>query len=246
MLIPKAPTPHNAADSGDFAKTVLMPGDPQRAEFIAKNFLSSAKLVNDVRGIKGFTGMYKNTKISVMASGMGMPSIGIYAYELYASFGVERILRVGSAGAYAPQVKIKDIILAMGACTDSNFADQYRLGGSFAPICDFDLLLSAKNIATQKALPFHIGNVLSSNYFYTDDDGLSQEEKPPFRWGKMGVLAVEMEAAALYMTAARLGKRALAICTVSDHLLTGEALNAAERKEGFSQMIELALETVIE
>lgn len=245
MLIPHAPTPHIDARPGDLAETVLMPGDPQRAEFIAKNFLLSARLVNDVRGVKGFTGLYKGSPVSVMASGMGMPSIGIYSYELYTAFGVKTILRAGSAGGYAPDLKIKDIVLAMGACTDSDFAAQYRLEGTFAPICDFDLLCTAHTLADRAGLPVRVGNVLSSDHFYTDDETLPPEESAPLRWGKMGVLAVEMEAAALYMTAARLSKRALAICTVSDHLLTGEALSAAERRESFTDMISLALETAV-
>ena len=245
MFIPSVPTPHIDAKIGDFAETVLMPGDPLRAEFIAKNFLTNTRLVNNVRSIQGYTGLYKNTAVSVMASGMGMPSIGIYSYELYTTFGVKNILRTGSAGGYAESVKVRDIILAMGACTDSNFASQYCLGGTFAPICDYDLLRTAKDIADERSLSVKIGNVLSSDTFYADEEHLPQAETAPYRWGKMGVLAVEMEAAALYMTAARLHKRALAICTVSDHLLTGEALNAKERQETFTDMIELALETAV-
>lgn len=232
-------TPHIDAKVGDFAKTVLMPGDPLRAKFIAENFLQNAELVNNVRGIQGYTGSYKGEKVSVMASGMGMPSIGIYSYELYHFFGVKNILRVGSAGGMQPHVHVRDIILGMGACTDSRYAAQYQLPGTFAPIADYNLLAIAKRIATERSLAHHVGNLISSDVFYGDDPTASE------KWRKMGVLAVEMEAAALYMNAARAGRRALAICTVSDHLLTGEATTAEERQNSFTQMMEVALETAV-
>ncbi|MBQ7377466.1 MAG: purine-nucleoside phosphorylase [Clostridia bacterium] len=233
------PTPHINATPADFAKTVLMPGDPLRAKFIAENFLENARLVNNVRGIQGYTGSYRGTPVSVMASGMGMPSIGIYSYELYNFFGVENIIRVGSAGAMQKELRVRDIVIAQGACTDSNFAHQYGLAGSFAPIADYRLLSSAVSIAKERDLRFSVGNVLSSDIFYHDDKDSSAA------WAKMGVLAVEMESAALYMNAARAGKSALGIFTVSDHLLTGEATTAEERQTSFTAMMELALEVAI-
>ncbi len=230
------PTPHINATPADFGKTVLMPGDPLRAKFIAENFLEDAKLVNNVRGIQGYTGFYKGSKVSVMASGMGMPSMGIYSYELFNFFGVEQILRIGSAGSIQEDVAIRDIVLGAGACTNSAYAEQYHLPGSFAPIADFGLLRKAAEIAEQMGLNYHVGNLLSSDTFYCDGEG------DTLSWGKMGVMAVEMEAAALYMNAARAGKKALAICTVSDSILTGEATTAEERQTSFTQMMDLALE----
>ena len=205
-------TPHIEANKGDFAKTVLMPGDPKRSKFIAENFLENAYLVNDVRGVQGYTGTYKGKEVSVMASGMGMPSIGIYSYELYNFYDVENIIRVGSCGGMNENVHIRDIILAQGACTDSNFANQFNANGVFAPICDFSLLKTAYDIASDMKLTTHVGNIYSTDVFYNDD------EKTTEKWSRLGVLAVEMEAAALYMTAQRFSKKALAICTVSDHL----------------------------
>lgn len=239
------PTPHINANKGDFAESVLMPGDPKRSRFIAENFLTSAKQVNDVRGVEGWTGFYKGAPVSVMASGMGMPSIGIYSYELFNAFGVENIIRVGSCGAYLPEVRVRDIVLAQGACTDSNYQQQFGLGGSFAPIANFSLLQKAAMVCKEKALPFHVGNVVSSDIFYHDTEGLADHQLAHNRWGKMGVLAVEMEAAALYMNAARAGKKALCICTVSDSLVTGEALDALQRQNSFTDMINVALETVV-
>ena len=233
------PTPHIHATPADIAPTVLMPGDPLRAKFIAENYLTDAVLFNNVRGIHGYTGTYHGHRVSVMASGMGMPSIGIYSYELYHFFGVKNILRVGSAGGMQPHVHVRDIILGMGACTDSRYAAQFNLPGTFAPIADFGLLSIAKRITEERKIPHHVGNLISSDVFYGDDPTASE------RWRKMGVLAVEMEAAALYMNAARAGRRALAICTVSDHLLTGEATSAEERQNSFTQMMEVALETAV-
>ncbi len=239
------PTPHINATPADFAKTVLMPGDPKRSAFIAREFLTEAVLVNDVRGVQGYTGLYKGQRVSVMASGMGMPSIGIYSYELYNFFGVENILRVGSAGGMQPQVKLRDIVLGMGACTNSAYAKDFRLPGTFAPIADYKLLSTAAAQAEALGLHYHVGNLLSSDVFYNDVSGLPEAQRSTPAWGKMGVLAVEMEAAGLYLNAARAGKRALAICTVSDHLLTGEATTAEERQNSFTDMMTLALETAV-
>ena len=231
-------TPHNAAQPGDFAKTVLMPGDPLRAKFIADTFLDGAKLVNNVRGIHGYTGSYRGTPVSVMASGMGMPSIGIYSYELYSHYGVENILRIGSAGAISPRLKLRDVVAAQGACTNSNFAHQYGLPGQYAPIADYTLLETAVAVSRELGVEMPVGNVLSSDTFY-DASGSTM------KWGEMGVLAVEMEAAALYMNAAKLGKRGLAIFSISDSLVTGEELDAAQRQTTFTTMMKIALETAV-
>lgn len=234
------PTPHIKATPGDFGKTVLMPGDPLRAKFIAETFLTDAKLVNNVRGVQGYTGFYKGKKVSVMASGMGMPSMGIYSYELYSFFGVESIIRVGSAGGMTEGVKIRDVVLAMGASTNSNFQDQYLVPGHFSAIADFGMLTKAYENAVKLGANCVVGNVLSSDTFYTDDVTASD------KWRKLGILCVEMESAALYMTAARLGKKALSMLTISDHLLTGEATTSDERQTSFKQMMEIALETADE
>ena len=239
------PTPHINAAPGDFGQTVLMPGDPLRSQFIAENFLENPKLVNNVRGIQGYTGWYHGTKVSVMASGMGMPSIGIYSHELYNVFGVERIMRIGSAGSIHPDIHIRDIVLGQGACTDSRWADQYRLAGTFAPICSYTMLETCVGIARELELPYHVGNLLSSDRFYGDEGDVPEALQANTGWRKMGVMAIEMEAAALYMNAARYGKQALAICTISDHILTGESTTAQERQTSFTQMMELALETAV-
>ena len=239
------PTPHINATPKDFAKTVLMPGDPLRAKFIAENFLDGAKLVNNVRGIMGYTGSYKGKAVSVMASGMGMPSMGIYSYELFNFFGVENIIRIGSAGAMNKDINVRDIVLGMGACTDSNYQNNYNLPGIFSPICSYDILKSAIEVAEKFGYKYHVGNLLSSDVFYKDEENMAESEKSANKWSKMGVMAVEMEAAALYMNAARTGKNALAICTISDHLLTGEATSAEERQNSFTEMMKLALETAI-
>ena len=233
-------TPHIKAEPADFAKTVLMPGDPLRAKFIAENFLEDARLVNNVRGIQGYTGTYKGVPVSVMASGMGMPSIGLYSYELYNFFGVENIIRVGSAGGTSHKVKIRDVIIGMGACTTSNYAVQYNLEGTFAPICDYELMTAAIEEAQKIGASYVVGNILSSDIFYNANPAASE------KWTKMGVLGVEMEAAALYMNAAYAGKRALAICTVSDHLLTGEALDSDARQNSFTDMMEIALGVAVQ
>ena len=232
-------TPHNEAVPGAFAKTVLMPGDPLRAKFIAENFLTDAKLVNNVRGIQGYTGTYHGVPVSVMASGMGMPSIGIYSHELYNFYDVDNIIRIGSAGAISPKLKLRDVVLAQGACTNSNYASQFGLNGTFAPIADFTLLETAVAAARKLGVELPVGNLLSSDTFYNAAGDTKD-------WGKLGVLAVEMEAAALYCNAAQAGKRALAICTISDSILTGEELSAADRQTTFTQMMEIALETAVE
>ncbi|MGI5967962.1 MAG: purine-nucleoside phosphorylase [Anaerotruncus rubiinfantis] len=237
MLQKKYPTPHINARPGDFAETVLMPGDPLRSRFIAENFLEHPRLVNDVRGVQGYTGVYKGTQVSVMASGMGMPSMGIYSYELYTVFGVEHILRIGSAGSMQLDVKVRDLVLGMGASTNSAFARQFGLPGDFAPLADYRMLHKAVKACKALKVPYHVGNILSSDTFYNEDETAGEQ------WAKMGVLAVEMEAAALYMTAARCGKQALALLTVSDNVRTGEATTAEERQNSFTQMIEAALET---
>lgn len=232
-------TPHINAEADAFGKTVLMPGDPLRSKFIAENYLENAKLVNNIRGIQGYTGTYKGTKVSVMASGMGMPTIGIYSYELYNFFGVENIMRIGSTGALQEDVKVRDIIIGMGACTNSNYASQYGLSGTFAPIASYSLMKEAIQQAEKLHASYHVGNVLSSDAFYSDD------KTAIAGWQKMGVLCVEMEAAALYMNAARAGKNALAILTVSDHMVTGEETTAEERQNSFTQMMEIALNTAV-
>lgn len=239
------PTAHINAKPEDFAKTVLMPGDPLRSKFIAENFLTEIKLVNNVRGVQGYTGKYKGKDVSVMASGMGMPSMGIYSYELFNFFDVENIIRVGSAGSINKDVKVRDIVLGMGACTNSSFQNQFRLNISFAPICSYPLLKKCSDIADKLKIAYHVGNLISSDTFYDDDFNLKDEEKNASLWGKMGILAVEMEAAALYMNAARSNKNALAICTISDHLITKEETTAQERENSFTDMIELSLETAI-
>ena len=231
-------TPHNSAKAGDFAKTVLMPGDPLRSAFIAETFLENPRLVNNVRGIQGYTGTYRGVPVSVMASGMGMPSMGIYCHELYKEYEVENILRIGSAGAISKKLKLRDVVAAQGACTNSNFAHQYGLPGAFAPIADYTLLETAVAVAREIGVEMPVGNVLSSDTFY-DASGSTM------KWAEMGVLAVEMESAALYMTAAYLGKRALAICSISDSIVTGEELDAAQRQTTFTTMMKIALETAV-
>jgi purine-nucleoside phosphorylase len=228
-------TPHNSASKGDIAKMVLMPGDPLRAKFIAEHFLEDAVCFNRVRNMFGYTGTYKGKEVSVMGSGMGMPSMGIYSYELFSEYDVDRIIRIGSAGGYADDVHVRDVIIAMAASTDSNYASQYRLGGTFAPTADYGMLSAAVEAAQQKNIPVKVGNVLSTDVFYHVDSEYAT------RWKNMGVLATEMECAALYMNAAYFGKKALGIFTVSDHLFTGEELSAEERETTFTDMMEIAL-----
>jgi purine-nucleoside phosphorylase len=230
------PTPHNEAKAGDFAKTVLMPGDPLRAKYIAETYLENPVLVTGVRNMLGYTGTYKGRKISVMGAGMGIPSISIYSYELYHFYDVDNIIRIGSAGGIQDDINVHDIVIAMGACTDSRFAYQYNLPGTFAPIADYELMARAIEIAKEQGTKVRVGNILSSDVFYNADPTATD------RWKTMGVLATEMEAAALYMNAAKAGKKALAILTISDHLYKEEALSSYERQVSFNKMMEIALE----
>ena len=233
------PTPHINATPSDIAKTVLMPGDPLRSKFIAENFLTDAVLFNNVRNVEGYTGIYRGERVSVMASGMGMPSISIYATELYRFFGVENIIRVGSSGGMQRSVGVRDVVIAMGACTNSAYFSQYRTEGSFAPIASYKLLKTADEVAEELNIKAHFGNVFSTDVFYNDDPDVTE------KWSRFGVLAVEMETAALYTVAAAEGKNALSILTVSDHLLTGESTTAEERANTFTDMMRLSLETAI-
>lgn len=233
------PTPHISAQKGEFAKTVLMPGDPLRAKFIAETFLEKARLVNNVRGIGGYTGFYQGKEVSVMASGMGMPSMGIYSYELFHFYEVDHIIRIGTAGAIRADLKLRDVVAGMGACTNSSFAKQYQLPGDYAPIASYRMLQTAVDTAKQQGIDLIVGNLYSSDTFY------DEREDSLLRWQKMGVLAVEMEAAALYMNAALSGKEALAICTISDCPLTGESSTSEERQSSFTRMMEIALQTAV-
>ncbi len=230
------PTPHNNAKNGDFAETVLLPGDPLRAKFIAENFLENVVQVNGVRNMLGFTGTYKGKRVSVMGSGMGMPSLGIYAHELYTQYGVNNIIRIGSCGAYSPECKLFDVILAQGACTNSSWAHQYSLPGTFSAIANFDLLKKAYDKAKELNINVHVGNILSSDIFYNDRPEVWKN------WARMGCLAVEMETYALYSIAASLNKKALTILTVSDSFIFSEETTPEQREKSFSQMMELALE----
>lgn len=228
-------TPHNSAAVGDFAATVLMPGDPLRAKFIADHFLDKVSLVNDVRNMLGFTGEYLGKRVTVMGTGMGAASTGIYAHEFIHHYGAKQLIRVGSTGSIQAHVKVKDIVIAQGASTDSNFADQFNLPGQMAALADFNLLMKAASNAQQMGISYHVGNVVSSDFFYHDH---AENWKI---WAKMGILALEMEAHALYLTAARAGVKALTLLTVSDSMITGEAISADEREQGFEKMVLLAL-----
>jgi len=234
------PTPHISAAPGDFAKTVLMPGDPLRAKFIAETFLTDAKLVNNVRGVQGYTGTWKGVPVSVMASGMGIPSIGIYSWELFNFYGVENIMRIGSAGALRDDLQLMDIVAGQGACTNSSYINQFGLGGSFAPIADYTFLTAAVETAKEHGVELKVGNVLSSDNFYSPE-GFDRNDC----WKRMGVMAVEMEAAALYINAAYAGKRALCLCTISDHIYREEYLSSEQRQNSFTQMMEIALDTAV-
>ena len=233
----KTPTPHIGAKYGEIAETMIMAGDPLRVKFMAENFLENPVQFNNVRGMFGFTGTYKGKRISVMGHGMGMPSIGIYTYELFNFYGVKSIIRVGSAGSIHPDLHVGDLIIAQGACTNSNYVSQYELPGTYAPIANFDLLRGAAEACDRLGYRYKVGNVMSSDTFYSDNP---QNEK----WMKMGVLAVEMEIAALYMNAARSGNRALGICTISDHILTGEVTTAEERQTTFTKMMDVAFSLI--
>ncbi len=230
------PTPHIEARPGDIADTVLMPGDPLRAKFIAETYLENPVCFNQVRNMLGFTGVYQGKRISVMGGGMGMPSIGIYSYELFHFYGVETIIRIGSAGGLGKNVKLRDVVIGMAYCTHSNYASQYHLPGTIAPIADFSLLRRAVEAAERKGISPVVGNLLSSDIFYNADPTGSA------KWRDMGVLAVEMESAALYLNAMQAGKKALCICTISDHLFTKESLSSLDRQVSFREMMEIALE----
>ena len=232
------PTPHIGAREGEIAEKVIMAGDPLRAKFMAETFLENPVQYNSVRGMLGYTGTYKGKRVSVQGHGMGIPSIGIYSYELYNFYGVKSIIRTGSAGAYQPDLQLGDVMIAIGACTDSNYAAQYNLPGTFSPTADFDLARAAVEKAEQMGIRYRVGNILSSDVFYGDD---AERWK---QWQKMGVMGVEMEAAALYMNASRSGNKALCICTVSDSLVTGEACSAEQRQTSFTNMMEIAFEII--
>ena len=231
-------TPHNKANLGDFAETVLMPGDPLRAKFIAEKFLDNVVQVNTVRNMFAYTGTYKGKEISVMGGGMGIPSIGIYSYELFNFYDVDAVIRIGSAGGISDDVRLRDLVIGMGASTNSNYASQFKMPGTYAPCASFPLLRKAVEKAEAMNLRAVVGNVLSSDTFY--DDNVDANDL----WKRMGILAIEMETAALYMNAARAGKNALGIFTVSDHIYRGEALSADERQTSFTDMMEVALEIV--
>lgn len=230
------PTPHIGAQLGEVAKTVLMPGDPLRAKFIAENFLEEVVQFNTIRNMFGYTGKYKGKRISVMGGGMGMPSIGIYSYELFNFYGVDNIIRIGTAGSLSEKLHLRDVVIGLGASTNSNYASQYNLPGTFAPIASFDLVSNAVEAAKENNINVVVGNILSSDTFYCADKTATD------RWRSMGILAVEMEAAALYMNAAEAGKNALCLLTISDSVLTGESLSAEDRQLSFTEMMKIALE----
>lgn len=231
----KVPTPHIGANKSEIAKTVLMPGDPLRAKFVSENFLKDVKCFNTVRNMLGFTGVFNGQRVSVMGGGMGMPSVGIYTYELFNFYGVENIIRIGTAGSLSDKVNLRDVVLGLGACTDSNFESQFKLPGRFAPIASYELLSKAVIAAKRENVNVVVGNILSSDVFYNDDSSSLEA------WRKMGVLAVEMEAAALYMNAARAGKNALCILTISDCPFKGESLSSEDRQASFTDMMKIAL-----
>ncbi len=233
----QCPTPHIGAQYGEIAKTMIMAGDPLRAKLMAERYLENHVLVNNVRGMLAYTGDYKGKKVTVMGHGMGIPSIGIYTYELFNFYDVDTIIRVGSCGARQMYVKLGDIVIAQGSCTDSNWGQQYNLPGNYAAIADFDLCRKAVDAAEEFGYKYHVGNVFSADIFYCEDERKAN-------WTKMGVLADEMEAPSLYMNAARAGKKALVICTVSDHILTGEATTAEERQNTFTKMMDVAFRVV--
>ena len=234
----QTPTPHIGAQVGEIAEKVIMAGDPLRAKFMAERFLENPVQYNSVRGMLGYTGTYKGKRVSVQGHGMGIPSIGIYTYELYNFYGVKSIIRTGSAGAYHPDLNLGDVVIGIGACTDSNYAAQYNLPGTFSPTADFDMARAAVEKAEAMGIDYKVGNILSSDVFYGDNaDGWKQ-------WQKMGVLAVEMEAAALYMNAARSGNKALCICTISDSLVHGTACSAEQRQTSFTNMMEIAFDII--
>ena len=228
-------TPHHQANKGDIAKTVLMPGDPLRAKYLAETYLEDVTQFNATRNMLGYTGTYKGKRVSIMGSGMGMPSIGIYSYELFNFYDVDNIIRIGSCGAFKEDIHLRDIVIVQGACTDSNYAHQYELPGTFSAISDFGLLEKAVTLAKERQLPYHVGNILSSDLFYHADNKAD-------KWIKMGCLATEMESYALFCNAAYAGKKALTLLTVSDSLVTKEETTAQEREKTFTAMMEIALE----
>ena len=237
MAVKESPSASIAADESQVAKAVLMPGDPLRAKYVADHYLEDVVCFNTVRNMLGYTGTYRGKKISVMGHGMGVPSVGIYSYELYQFFGVDTIIRIGSAGGIGDNVKVRDVVIAMGASTNSHFADQYRFPGQLCATADYGLLKDAVAAAERLGVRADVGQVFTADQFYNDNPEAGE------MYRKFGILALEMEAAGLYWTAQRLGKRALAILTISDHIFTGEALNAQERQDSFHEMMEIALET---
>lgn len=237
MAIKESPSASIAAEEGLIAKAVLMPGDPLRAKYVVEHYLENPVCFNTVRNMLGYTGTYKGKKISVMGHGMGVPSVGIYSYELYQFFGVDTIIRIGSAGGIGDNVKVRDVVIALGASTNSHFADQYRFPGQLCATADYGLLKDAVAAAERLGVRADVGQVFTADQFYNDNPEAGE------MYRKFGILALEMEAAGLYWTAQRLGKRALAILTISDHIFTGEALNAQERQDSFHEMMEIALET---
>lgn len=230
------PTVHNSAKKGDIAETILLPGDPLRAKYIAERFLENPVCYNEVRGMLGYTGTYKGKKVSVQGTGMGMPSIGIYSYELITEYGVKNLIRIGSCGSMQEDVKIRDVVMGVAASTNSNYAHQYNIPGTYAPSASFELMMKAQKAAEEKGVELKAGNIVSGDVFYNDDPESWKE------WAKMGCLAVEMEAAALYMNAARLGANALCLLTVSDSIVTHEETTPEEREKTFTDMMEIALE----
>ena len=228
-----------AAQKGEIAESILLPGDPLRAKFIAENFLDSPRCYNEIRGMLGYTGTYKGVPVSVQGTGMGMPSMGIYSWELIKDYGVQNLIRIGSAGSFLEEIKIRDIVFGVAASTDSNYVHTFGINGTYAPCADFDLLLKAKASADKLGISVHAGNIVSCDVFYEQQADWWQ------KWAQMGVMAVEMEAAALYMNAAYLGAKALCIVTISDHFITSEQSTAEEREKTFTDMMKVALETAI-
>jgi len=228
-----------AAQKGEIAESILLPGDPLRAKLIAENFLDSPKCYNEIRGMLGYTGTYKGVPVSVQGTGMGMPSMGIYSWELIKDYGVQNLIRIGSAGSFLEEIKIRDIVFGVAASTDSNYVHTFGINGTYAPCADFDLLLKAKASADKLGIPVHAGNIVSCDVFYEQQADWWQ------KWAQMGVMAVEMEAAALYMNAAYLGAKALCIVTISDHFITSEQSTSEEREKTFTDMMKVALETAI-
>ena len=231
------PTPHIGAKFGDIAETVIMAGDPLRVKFMAENYLENPVLFNNVRGMLGYTGNYKGQRISIMGHGMGMPSMGIYSYELFHFYGVKTVIRIGSAGSLNLDLHVGDLLIAMGACTDSNYAAQFELPGTYAPLADFALLRKAADTCDALGYRYKVGNIITSDTFYSENP---HDDK----WINMGVLAKEMEVAALYMNAARAGGRAVAVLTISDHILTGEVTTAEELQTTFTKMMDVAFSLI--